>query len=174
MRKGSGEPQKWSNPPPPCHPPEGLYERKQNRPQKARIIAKGKKQGNPKKARKGGSGNKQMDAIFSGPMALSNSAKPKGPSRSVLSTESDSVVFYYSVVNVLRMAIHYSKYSKSVQNVGNDYIFSSESPRVANSLQIVNSLRVFFLACQGPLGMVVRMVSEHSSACVSRVGLSTK
>ena len=42
---------------------------------------------------------------------------PKGPSRAVFSTESDSVVFYYSVVNLLRIVIHYSKYSKSVQNV---------------------------------------------------------
>ena len=42
---------------------------------------------------------------------------PKGPSCSVLSTESDSVVFYYSVVNLLRIVTHYSKYSISVQNI---------------------------------------------------------
>ena len=32
---------------------------------------------------------------------------PKGPSRAVFSTESDSVVFYYPVVNLLRIVIHY-------------------------------------------------------------------
>ena len=77
---------------------------------------------------------------------------PKGPFRTVFSTESDSVVFYYAVVNLLRIVIHYLKYSKSVQNVVIHYIFSSESLRVANSLQIVNSLRVLFLVCRGPLG----------------------
>ena len=35
---------------------------------------------------------------------------------SVFSTESHAVVFYYSVVNLLRIVIPYSKYSKSVQN----------------------------------------------------------
>ena len=74
---------------------------------------------------------------------------PKGPSRTVFSTESDSVVFNYSAVNLLRIVIHYSKYSKSVQNVVIHYIFSSESLRVVNSLQIVNSLRVLFLVCDG-------------------------
>ena len=34
---------------------------------------------------------------------------PKGPSRTVFSMESGSVVFNYSVVNLLRMVIHYSK-----------------------------------------------------------------
>ena len=66
--------------------------------------------------------------------------------------ESDSVVFYYSVVNLLRIVIHYSKNSKSVQSVVIHYIFSSESLRVVNSLQIVNSLRVLFLVCRGTLG----------------------
>ena len=47
----------------------------------------------------------------------SKSSEPKGPSRTVFSTESDSVAFYNSVVNLLRIVIHYSKYSKSVQNV---------------------------------------------------------
>ena len=61
-------------------------------------------------------------------------------------------MFCYSVVNLLRIAIHYSKYSKSVQNVVIHYLFSSESLRVVNSLQIVNSLRVLFLVCRGPLG----------------------
>ena len=43
---------------------------------------------------------------------------PKGPFRTVFSTESDSVLFYYSLVNLLRSSdSHYSKYSKSVQNV---------------------------------------------------------
>ena len=79
---------------------------------------------------------------------------PKGPFRTVFSTESDSVVFYYSVVNLLRIVIHYSKHSKSVQNVVIHYIFSSESLRVVNSLRIVNSLRVLFLVCLGPLGGV--------------------
>ena len=48
--------------------------------------------------------------------------------------------------------IHYSKYSKSVQNVVIHYIFGSESLRVGNSLQMVNSLRVLFLVCRGLLG----------------------
>ena len=60
-------------------------------------------------------------------------------------------MFYYSVVNLLRIVIHYSKYSKSVQNVVIHYIFSSKSLPVVNSLQIVNSLRVLFLVCWGPL-----------------------
>ena len=60
---------------------------------------------------------------------------PKGPFRTLFSTESDSVVFYYSVVNLLPIVIHYSKYSKSVQNVVTHYIFDSESLLVVNSLQ---------------------------------------
>ena len=61
-------------------------------------------------------------------------------------------VLLYSVGNVLHVVISYSKYSKSVQNVVLHYIFSSESLRVVNSLQIVHSLRVLFLVCRGPLG----------------------
>ena len=38
---------------------------------------------------------------------------PKGLSRSVLSMESDSVAPYYSVVNLLRIVIHYSRRSVS-------------------------------------------------------------
>ena len=78
--------------------------------------------------------------------------EPKGSFRTVFSTESDSVVFCYSVVNLLRIVIHYWKYSKSVQNAMIQYIFSSESLRIVSSLQIVNSLRVLFLVCWGPLG----------------------
>ena len=75
----------------------------------------------------------------------------KGPFRTVFSTESDSALFYYfRVVNLLRVVIHYAKYSKSVQNVVIHYIFSGESLCVVNSLQIVNSLRVPFLVCRGP------------------------
>ena len=77
---------------------------------------------------------------------------PKDPSVTVFSTESDSVVFYYSVVNILRIAILYSKYSKSVQNAVIHYIFSRESLRVANSLQRVESLRVLFFCILGSLG----------------------
>ena len=65
-----------------------------------------------------------------------------------------------SVVNLLRIVIHYSKYSKSVQNVVIHYIFSSESLCVANSLHIVNSLRVLFLVCRGPLGVAKLRMSE--------------
>ena len=83
---------------------------------------------------------------------MTQERKPKGPFRTVFSTESDLVVFYYSVVNLLRILIHYSKHSKSVQNVVIHYIFSSESLRVVNSLRIVNSLRVLFLVHRGPLG----------------------
>ena len=61
-------------------------------------------------------------------------------------------MFCYSVVNLLRIVIHYSEYSKSVQNAVIHYIFGSESLRIVNSLQIVNSLRVLFLVCRGPLG----------------------
>ena len=87
---------------------------------------------------------------------------PKGPFRTVFSTESDSVVFYYSVVNLLRIVIHYSKYSKSVQNVVIHYIFSSESLCVVISLQIVNSLRVLFLVCRGPLGGAERKIIQKT------------
>ena len=66
--------------------------------------------------------------------------------------ESDSVVFYYSVVNLLRIVIHYSKCRKAVQNVVIHCFFSSELLRIANSLQIVNSLRILFLVRQRPLG----------------------
>ena len=59
-------------------------------------------------------------------------------------------MFYY-VVNSLRIVIHYSKYSKSVQSEVIHYIFSSESLRVVDSLQIVISLRVLYL-CRGRLG----------------------
>ena len=58
------------------------------------------------------------------------------------STESDSRMFSYSVVNLLRIVIHY--YSTSVQNVVIHCIFSSESLRIEKSPQIVNSLRVLF------------------------------
>ena len=47
---------------------------------------------------------------------------PKGPSRTVFSMDSDSVVFYYPVVNLLRIVIQYSKYGKSIQNVVIHYI----------------------------------------------------
>ena len=68
------------------------------------------------------------------------------------SMESDSVVFY---LNLLRIVIHFSEYSKnSVQNVVIHYVFSSEALRVVNSLRIVNSLRVLFFVCRGPLGSV--------------------
>ena len=79
-------------------------------------------------------------------------SQPKGPFRTVFSTESDSVVFYYSVLNLLHIVIHYLKYSKSIQSVAIHYIFNSESLRVVNSLQMVNSLRILFLVCRGPLG----------------------
>ena len=85
-------------------------------------------------------------------MRLAEGQSPKGPFRTVFSTESDFVDFYYSVVNLLRILIHYSKHSKSVQNVVIHYIFRSESLRVVNSLRIVNSLRNLFLVCRGPLG----------------------
>ena len=61
-------------------------------------------------------------------------------------------MFYYSVVNLLRIVIHYSNSSESVQNVVIHYIVGSESLRVVNSLQIANSPRILFLVCQGPLG----------------------
>ena len=91
---------------------------------------------------------------------------PKQPSRTVFITESNSVVFYYSVVNLLRIVIRYSKYSKSLQNVVIHYIFSSESLRVVNSLQIVNTLRVLFLVCRGRLGFHPCMAfSKNTLSC---------
>ena len=60
--------------------------------------------------------------------------------------------------------IHYLKHSKSLQNVVIHYIFSRESLCVVNSLQIVNSLRVLFLVCRGPLGEVCG-VSTWPSGC---------
>ena len=45
---------------------------------------------------------------------------------------------------------------------------SSESLRVVNSLQIVNSLRVLFLVCQGPFGDVITIYNSrtiNSSNC---------
>ena len=50
------------------------------------------------------------------------------------------------------MVIHYSKYSKSVQIVVIHYLFSSESLRVVNSLQIVNSLPRTAFSMSGSLG----------------------
>ena len=38
----------------------------------------------------------------------------KGPSRTVFSTDSDAIVFYYPVLNLLRIVIQYSKYSDSL------------------------------------------------------------
>ena len=77
------------------------------------------------------------------------------------------MVFYYSVVNLLRIVIHYSKYSKSVQNVVTHYIFSSESLRVVNSLQIVNSPCVLSLVCRCPLGPFQRdfRAGDKKSIC---------
>ena len=59
---------------------------------------------------------RQDNAPFSSQssMLLLRCAIPKGPFRTVFSTESDSVVFCYSVVNLQCIVIHYSKYTKSV------------------------------------------------------------
>ena len=56
----------------------------------------------------------------------------KGPSRTVFRTESDSVVFYYSVVEFTTHSDSLPKYSKSLQNAVIHHIFSSESLRVVN------------------------------------------
>ena len=74
----------------------------------------------------------------------------KGPPPFRTVMESDSAVFCYSVVNLLRIVIHCSKYSKSVQHVVIHYIFSSQSLRIVNSLQIVNSLHLLFLVGRVP------------------------
>ena len=94
--------------------------------------------------------------------------KPKGSSRTVFSTE--SVVFYYSIVNLLHTVIHYSKYSKSLQNVVIHYIVSSESLCVVNSLEIVKSLRELFFLCRGPLGRNARRI--HKTSVLSRTCIS--
>ena len=65
-----------------------------------------------------------MLLVVSQPRRFVAQNAPKGPSRTVFSTESDSVVFYYSVVNLLRIVIHYSKDSITVQNVVIHDIFS--------------------------------------------------
>ena len=52
---------------------------------------------------------------FGGEHLLDDTELPRGPFRTVFSTESESVVFCYSEVNLLRIVIHYSKCSKSVQ-----------------------------------------------------------
>ena len=79
---------------------------------------------------------------------------PKYPPVVFFSTESDSVVFCSSVVNLLRMVFHYSNIvNKSVQqNVVIQYIFTSESLRVLNSLQSSQfTMRIFmFYASWGP------------------------
>ena len=77
---------------------------------------------------------------------------PKGPSRTVFSTESNSVVFHYSVVNLLRIVIHYSKCSKSIQRAVIHYIFSSESLRVGNSLQSSKFTTHTVFSMSGSLG----------------------
>ena len=51
-------------------------------------------------------------------------------------------------MNLLRIVIQYSKSSKSVQNAVIHYTLYSESLRVVNSLQIVNSLHILFLVCR--------------------------
>ena len=88
----------------------------------------------------------------------------KGPSRTVFCTESDSVVCYSSVVNLLRIVIYYSKYSKSIQNVVIHYIFSSES------LRVVNSLRILFLVCRVFFGLLCySLVLDSVLGCVLRM-----
>ena len=71
-------------------------------------------------------------------------------------------MFYNSVVKLLRIVIHYSKYNKSIQSEVIHYIFSSESLRVLNSLQIVNSPRILFLVCRGPLSWCRRTLQQIS------------
>ena len=93
----------------------------------------------------------------------------KGPSRMVFRTESDAVALCYSVVNLLRVVSHYSKHSKSVQTLVFHCSFSSESLRVVNSLQIVNSRRILFLVCRGPLGCeIVRFGYPNPGKCNAR------
>ena len=94
--------------------------------------------------------SRRLNGTFKCPI-LTREVLPKGPSHTVFSTESDSVMWCYSVVTLLRIVIHYSKHS--IQSVVIHCIFNSESLRVVNSLQIVNSLRMLFLVCQGPLGI---------------------
>ena len=78
---------------------------------------------------------------------------PKDPS--VLFLVRSPIPYCFTTMHsktVLCIVIHYSKHSKSIQNVVIHYIFSSESLRVVNSLGVLNSLRVLFLVCRGPLG----------------------
>ena len=65
-------------------------------------------------------------------------------------------------MNLLRIEAHYSKSSKSLQNVVINYIFSSESLRVVNSVQIANSLRILFLVCRALLGEACRNKAGRS------------
>ena len=60
--------------------------------------------------------------------------------------------------------IHYSKHSKSVQDVEIHYNLSSDSLRVVNSLQVLNSLRVLFLVCRGSFGKENKIRAIGSAA----------
>ena len=77
---------------------------------------------------------------------------PKGPSRTVFSTESDSAVNLLLCSEITAHSDSPPTKTEQIttQNVVIHYILSSESLHVVvHSLQIVNSLRVPFLVCRG-------------------------
>ena len=49
-------------------------------------------------------------------------------------------------------------------------IFSSESPRAVNSVQIVNSLRMLVLVCRGPLGNARGLAMDFPGVGKSQMG----
>ena len=63
-------------------------------------------------------------------------------------------MFYYSAANLLRIVIHYSKNSDSL------LIFSSESVRVVNSLQIAEFTTHTVFSMSGSLGEVQGIWAE--------------
>ena len=84
-------------------------------------------------------------------------------------------------MNLLRILIHYSKHSKSAQNVVIHYIFSSESLRVVNSLTDSKFTTRTVFSMSGPLGFAnnsdpklhnpkvcVGMGSQHPSPTVRK------
>ena len=80
----------------------------------------------------------------------------------------------YSVVNLLRIVIHCSKYSDSVQNVVIHYIFSSESLRVVISLQSSKFTVHTVFSTAGSFGYCWEKGRIHRPAPVQNLSLQKK
>ena len=83
-------------------------------------------------------------------------------------------MFYYYVVKLLRIVIHNSKYSKSVQNVVIYNIFSSESLRVVNSLHSSKFTTHIVFSMLGSLGFVSPRLTFWNDSCCLRVSKGFK